>query len=118
MSRTDAPADRPPTGLEDGATGTRLTIDLEALQWNYRHLQTIAPASEIGASVKADAYGLGIEAVARALWAAGCRTYFVADLNEARELRALLPQDAIIYALNGLAPGLAEAYAAARIRPA
>ncbi len=32
--------------------------------------------------VKADAYGLGAAAVAPALWRAGCRTFFVAQLDE------------------------------------
>lgn len=66
--------------------------------------------------VKADAYGCGQAAVAPALWAAGCRTFFVAHLGEAATLRRALPA-AAIYVLNGLPPGAAPAYAAMDLRP-
>ena len=55
--------------------------------------------------LKADAYGLGADRVAPALHRAGCRTFFVALLAEARALRALLPADATILVLNGLVAG-------------
>lgn len=78
-----------------------LTIDLGALADNWRLLAgRIAPA-ECGAVVKADAYGVGIEAAVPALARAGCRTFFVAQASEGRRVRALLP-DATIYVLNGL----------------
>jgi alanine racemase len=41
--------------------------------------------------VKADSYGLGMAQVAPALFAAGCREFFVALLDEAIALRAVLP---------------------------
>ena len=44
--------------------------------------------SECAAVIKADAYGCGIEPVARHLVQAGCKTFFVADLAEARRVRA------------------------------
>ena len=66
--------------------------------------------------VKADAYGCGAEPVARALWAAGCRTFFVAHLGEAAPVRRALPE-AAIYVLNGLPPGAAPRYAALDLRP-
>jgi alanine racemase len=55
--------------------------------------------------VKADAYGLGAERVANALYAQGCRHFFVAQFCEARSLRPCLPADAAIFVLNGLQPG-------------
>ena len=45
-------------------------------------------AGECAAVVKADGYGCGIEQVAAALAKAGCKTFFVADLAEARRVRA------------------------------
>jgi alanine racemase len=86
-----------------------LTIDLGALTANYRRLQREAGASEVGAVVKANGYGLGALEVAGALWKAGCRRFFVAHLDEGRALRESLP-DAAIYVLNGLPAG-AEASA-------
>jgi alanine racemase len=66
--------------------------------------------------VKADGYGCGIEQVAGALARAGCETFFVANLAEARRVRAIAPE-AVIYVLNGLLPGTARSYADANLRP-
>lgn len=66
--------------------------------------------------VKANAYGLGVERVAPALWRAGARTFFVAHFKEALTLRALLPE-AVVYVLNGLLPGTAAGYGNAGLRP-
>lgn len=103
--------------LEASAQDTAvLTIDLDALAANYLKLRDLSAPAECAAVVKADAYGLGVTEAAPALWRAGCRTFFVATLNEAEELRALLP-DAVIYVFDGLLPGTAEAFHASRLRP-
>ncbi|WP_026606413.1 alanine racemase [Methylocapsa acidiphila] len=99
--------------LEAGAV---LSIDLKALVDNWRALQAVCGEAECGAVVKADAYGLGMEPIVRALVGAGCKTYFVAHIFEGRHLRAL-SRDAVIYVLNGLLPGTAPAYAAYDLRP-
>ncbi|BAT60551.1 alanine racemase, biosynthetic [Variibacter gotjawalensis] len=97
-------------------TGASLTIDLNALVANWRALSAHAPNSECAAVVKADAYGCGITPVSNALFAAGCRTFFVAHISEAAKIRAE-HQDAIIYILNGLLPGTSRVYAAGNFRP-
>jgi len=66
--------------------------------------------------VKADAYGLGMAEVAPALARAGCKTFFVATLGEAAELRALL-LDATIYVLGGLLKDTGPVYRALGLRP-
>jgi len=114
-------SDAPPRDIiEDSevtAGGTALLIiDLDALAANYRRLRELAAPAECAAVVKADAYGLGMAQIAPALMRAGCRTFFVATLAEAEELRAVLP-DAVIYVFSGLLPGTAEAFRAARLRP-
>ncbi|MFG1297994.1 alanine racemase [Xanthobacter variabilis] len=91
-------------------------MDLSAIADNWRTLSALAAPAECAAVVKANAYGLGIDRVAPALWRAGARTFFVAHLKEAQHLRTLLPE-ATIYALNGLLPGTAPAFAAANLRP-
>ncbi len=109
----------PPSGgriTPDPRDTALLLIDLDALQANYRRLRDMAPGAETAAVVKADGYGLGALACARALAKEGARTFFVATLAEARDLRAALPE-AIIYVLDGLAPGAAEHFASARLRP-
>ncbi len=85
-------------------TLTQLTIDLDAVASNYRLLAARAAPARTGAAVKADAYGLGLEAVARALADAGCETFFVATPDEGLALRELLPP-AEILVLNGLIAG-------------
>jgi alanine racemase len=96
--------------------GAVLTINLGAVVANWRTLGQQAGGAECGAAVKADAYGCGLEPVGDALYRAGCRTFFVAHLAEARGLRAVAG-DATIYVLNGLAAGTAPAYAQSRLRP-
>src|SRR3990170_8959652 len=85
-------------GPDDGAAAV-LSIDLTAIAANYR-LLAARLGGECAGVVKADAYGLGVAEVAPALARAGCRTFFVATLDEGIELRGLLPE-AEIYAFNG-----------------
>ncbi len=66
--------------------------------------------------VKADAYGLGAARVAPALYAAGCRHFFVAHLQEALAIRPVVPE-ALVAVLNGLWPGDAPIYAEHGILP-
>src|SRR5581483_6555842 len=103
-------------GPIEAEAGGILTIDLGALVANWRQLRERAAPAHCAAVVKADAYGCGIEPVARALSQAGCATFFVAHLAEARRVRASAA-DATVYVLNGLMPGAAPAYAAANLRP-
>ncbi len=97
------------------AAGGRLDIDLRAVTANYRSLARLA-AGRCGAVLKADAYGLGMDRLASALAAGGCRDFFVATLDEALRLRQRLP-DATIHVFNGPPPGLSGAFVAARLVP-
>ena len=102
-----------------GAAGV-LSIDLKALADNWRLLARRAAPAGCAAVIKADGYGLGIEIVASTLYAAGCRVFFVAHLDEGARARAVLPQaDARLYALNGLQSGADPYadYAALRLAP-
>jgi alanine racemase len=93
-----------------------LTVDLAAIVENYRMLAANAAPAECAGVVKADAYGLGAAKVAPALHRAGCRTFFVATLDEGRALRALLPLSRI-YVLDGLHGSNAAAFIADRLQP-
>src|SRR5579872_924840 len=68
-----------------------LTIDLDTLVANWRKLEKTAIPAECAAVVKANAYGCGITPVAKALAKAGCKTFFVATLDEAVIARAAAP---------------------------
>jgi hypothetical protein len=70
--------------------------------------ETAVPA-ECAGVIKADAYGCGLDPVARALAGAGCKTFFVATLDEARAARAALPA-AVIYVLDGFFQNCGDAY--------
>jgi alanine racemase len=94
-----------------------LTIDLAAVEANWRHLSALANGVPCAGVVKADDYGVGAVAVTRRLLGAGCRTFFVAQFDEALELKHLLPPDASIAVLNGLLPGAEPDYADAGIIP-
>ena len=91
-------------------TGGILAINLSAIAANWELLGRQAMPSECAAVIKADGYGCGIEPVARALTKAGCRTFFVADISEARRVHTVAP-NAALYVLNGLLPGTAATFA-------
>src|SRR6266446_8293647 len=97
------------------ATGV-LTVDLDAIIANWRKLEKTAVPAECAGVVKADAYGCGAEQVARALSTAGCKTFFVATLGEARVVRAAVPT-ASIYVLDGFFQNTGDAYAQIDCKP-
>lgn len=83
-----------------------LTVDLTAVCHNWLSLQERVGTGCVSAAVvKANAYGLGVDRVAPALYQQGCRQFFVATVNEGIALRAALSADAVIYILDGLRPG-------------
>src|SRR5688572_24725884 len=99
-------------GPPEAEAGGILTIDLAAIFDNYRSLAVRVMPTECAAVVKGDAYGCGIDQVTATLSRAGCKTFFVAHLDEARRVRALAPE-AVIYVLNGYTSGTGPAFAEA-----
>jgi alanine racemase len=90
------------------ATGT-LTIDLDAIATNWRALDRLSgPGVQTAAVVKADAYGLGITRVVRALANAGARRFFVAASEEGAAVRQALGPGPQIAILSGHMPGDTE----------
>ncbi len=84
-----------------------LTIDLNAIRANWRALDAMTGV-ETAAVVKADAYGCGIDRVARALAAEGARTFCVAMAEEGAALRQALGPGPVINVFAGHMPGDAE----------
>jgi len=79
-----------------------LSIDLDAVAANWRALDRLSdPATQTAAVVKADAYGLGIGPVGRALANAGARRFFVAIAEEGAVLRQSLGPGPQINVLSG-----------------
>lgn len=93
-----------------------LTIDCTAIVANWNLLRSKFTGDECGAVVKADAYGLGMVPVATALADAGCHTFFVATLEEALALRAVL-RDVRILVFHGVLEGEEFAFANHRLIP-
>ncbi len=98
------------------SAGGVLTVDLDAIVANWRILESRAVPAECAAVVKADAYGLGLAPVARALAHAGCKAFFVATLDEARIARGAAP-NAAIYVLDGFFANTGDIFAELDCRP-
>jgi len=81
------------------ATATA-TIDLNAIRQNWQKLQ-IMSTKDTAAVVKANAYGLGLKQVAKALYDEGARVFFVATAEEGAELRYSLGKKIEIYVFSG-----------------
>ena len=94
-----------------------IEISLTAIVKNYHKLQALLQNGTIcGASVKGNAYGLGVRQVVPTLYQSGCRDFFVSWLNEGIELSKVLatleqkrqtrnnaiPSPASIYTLHGV----------------
>jgi alanine racemase len=105
-----------PSAPNDPETGGTLTVDLDAIADNWQTLTRRLFAVECGAVVKANAYGLGLEPVTARLAKAGCKTFFVADVAEARRARNRA-HEAAIYVLNGFSPEAANAFAELNVQP-
>ncbi len=81
---------------------TFLDIDLKAIGKNYKIIKKrVNNNCVVAATVKADAYGLGVEMVVPKIIKSGCRYFFVATTNEAIELRNISKKISI-FILNGL----------------
>lgn len=97
--------------------GAVLVVDLAALVANWRDMAARVRGAECAAVVKANGYGLGDVAVATALWNAGARSFFVADIEAGVRVRTALP-DARVIVLHGVPAGTEAEIAAMRLTPA
>ena len=114
-------------GAEDvlmtfGRADNRIDIDLAAITHNWLYLDSLSPKSTVTAAmVKANGYGLGACHVGVALYEAGCRQFFVANLDEAVSFRIHLDNinitDAQIMVLHGCHRGQEHDMRANRLTP-
>jgi alanine racemase len=93
-----------------------LEVDLGAIVANWRTLCGLHPSGPVAGVIKADAYGLGARPVAAALYAAGCRHFFVAYLQEALAVRDVVP-GAMLAVLSGPVPGSEPDYVTHDVTP-
>ena len=87
-------------------------IDLKKLEQAVQHIRSVIASSvQIGAVVKANAYGHGMTAISTHLYRFGVRQFYVAQLDEGISLRAALPE-AQITVFEGLLAGSEATYQA------
>lgn len=74
--------------------GSRLIVQLDLLEYNYREIKKQFPSQEVLFMVKADAYGHGLVPIARfAHLELGIKEFGTASLGEALKLREELPKE-------------------------
>lgn len=93
-----------------------LTVNTAAIVANWQQLRAQFSGRETAAVVKADAYGLGMLPVAKALAEAGCHTFFVAHASEGVALRAAL-KDVRVLVFHGVQAGEEFAFVQHRLIP-
>jgi alanine racemase len=106
-----------PRAMDTSLHSGLVEINLAALKSNWLALKAVAHGAEVAAPIKGEAYGLGLAPCAKALWSAGCRSFYVARPTEGETLRAVLP-DASITVLDGLYLNQSAYYLKHRLIPA
>jgi len=76
-------------------------INLSKIKKNYSILKKLSHKSEISSVIKSNAYGCGSKIISKLLYKNGCKFFFVAKLDEAIELRNVLPKHVKIAVLDG-----------------
>jgi len=86
----------------------KCTFYTDALARNIAHAREVCGA-ELAAVVKADAYGFGLNRALPVMKAAGIKSYFVQDVIDGIDARALLGAEADIYVMSGAISGQYDA---------
>ena len=96
---------------------TTLEIDLKSICNNFKIIKKkVSKNCIVAATVKANAYGLGVEQVSKSLIKHKCKDFFVATLMEGIELRSY-NKSINIYILNGLDSGKCSTYQKYKLTP-
>ena len=96
---------------------TTLEIDLKSICYNFKTIKKkVSKNCIVAATVKANAYGLGVKQVSKSLIKHKCKDFFVATLMEGIELRSY-NKSVHIYILNGLDPGKCSIYKKHKLTP-
>ena len=88
----------------------KIEISLEQIKSNWKSLN-LASNGRAAAVVKADAYGFGMIKITKTLINAGCKYFYVANINEATQLRkSIKNQNIKIAVFEGLIGGTEKEY--------
>ncbi len=80
---------------------TIIEINLKNISENYKTLCHLSKPGDTAAVLKANAYGCGVNKVAKKLSQEGCNIFFVAKLSEGLELRKQIPKSKMIAIFDG-----------------
>ena len=95
----------------------KIEISLNEIKSNWTALN-FASNGKAAAVVKADAYGFGMTRITKTLINAGCKYFYVANLDEAIELRKnIINQDITIAVFEGFFKGTEITYFNNKITP-
>jgi alanine racemase len=98
-------------------TGATLTINTLNIIKNYKAIKKyVGEQVNVAAVIKCNCYGLGMKYVAPAIFKAGCKEFYVANMNEGIALRNLL-NEPDIYVLNGIEAGQEKGFLKERLIP-
>ena len=91
-------------------TYSTLTIYTSNIAKNYKTIKAyVGNKTNVASVVKCNCYGLGLKQVAPEIFKAGCKEFYVANIDEGRILRNVL-KTAQIYVLNGIGKGEEEEF--------
>lgn len=91
-------------------------VDLKAVRHNFCYFKQKLNHTTIAAVLKSNAYGLGYQQIAQVLIAEGCKDFFVATIEEGRELRCV-SKNINIYVLYGLYQNTEESFVTYNLIP-
>ena len=96
---------------------TTLEINLKSICHNFKKIKKkVSKNCIVAATVKANAYGLGVKKISQSLIREKCKDFFVATLKEGIELRSY-NKSINIYILNGLDSGKCSIYKKYKLTP-
>lgn len=98
-------------------TLTVLEVNFDAIAYNYLRIRSGFQGKYCAAVVKCDAYGIGASKVGQRLYRAGCRHFFVANLDEALDLRHSLAHDCEIFVFSGVLPSTEDIFIEHHLTP-
>ena len=98
-------------------TQPRATIELSNIASNWKSLASMPGAKEVGAVVKANAYGLHAARVCKTLKDAGCKTFFTATMTEGAEVRAIVGPEPDIIIFHGITDAEVDLAKTHKLRP-
>ncbi len=102
---------------ENRSTFNKLNVDCAMIAKNYASIKNfVGSRVTCAATIKADAYGLGMVPIMRCLSKAGCNKFFVRTLDEAIDIRNFSITDEI-YVLDGISEGEEMDFAQFQIIP-